>query len=78
MSLRVILGVLDRLPSSKVSLIICISLNAAQVWALRKFDLLLKLSGSILFGLSVLLDKQSGGLLDTLKNYCASLTKTGR
>lgn len=67
MSLRVILGALDRLPSSKVSLIICISLNAVQVRGLRKFDLLLKLRGSILFGLSVLLDKQSGGLLDTLK-----------
>lgn len=67
MSLRVILGAPDRLPSSKVSLIICISLNAVQVQGLRKFDLLLKLRGSILFGLSVLLDKQSGGLLDTLK-----------
>lgn len=67
MSLRVILGALDRLPSSKVSLIICISLNAVQVGGLRKFDLLLKLRGSILFGLSVLLDKQSGGLPNTLK-----------
>lgn len=67
MSLCVILGALDRLPSSKVSLIICISLKAVQVRGLREFDLLLKLSGSILFGLSVLLDKQSVGLPDALK-----------
>lgn len=66
MSLRVILGALDRLLSSKVSLIICISLSVVQVFRLRKFDLL-KLRGSILFGLSVLLDKQTGGLRDTLK-----------
>lgn len=66
MSLRVILGALDRLLSSKVSLIICISLSVVQVFRLRKFDLL-KLRGSILFGLSVLLDKQAGGLRDTLK-----------
>lgn len=66
MSLRVILGALDRLLSSKVSLIICISLSVVQVFRLRKFDLL-KVRGSILFGLSVLLDKQIGGLRDTLK-----------
>lgn len=66
MSLRVILGARDRLLSSKVRLIICISLSGVQVFRLRKFDLL-KLRGSILFGLSVLLDKQAGGLRDTLK-----------